>query len=201
MAKTHTLKAESRIRTGSGALKQMRREGWVPSVVYGRGVESQNVKVNAKTFSELLSSSASENILVTLDVDGTNQLVFLQDVQHHPITAKVLHVDFRAIDETTKITAHLPLEFIGEPEGVRAGGLLEQLVHGLEVRCLPKDLVDAIPVDVSHLGVGQVIHIGEINFPQGLTPVLNPNVLVASVVKTRVAALAETAAATPAKKK
>jgi large subunit ribosomal protein L25 len=200
MATTHTLKAESRIRTGSGSLKQMRREGWVPSVVYGRGVESKNVKVNAKTFSELLGNSASENILVNLDVDGAAQLVFLQDVQHHPITAKVLHVDFRAIDENTKITAHLPLEFIGEPEGVRAGGLLEQLVHGLEVRCLPKDLVSAIPIDVSHLGVGEVIHIGEINFPEGLTPVLNPSVLVASVVKTRVAALAETAAA-PAKKK
>lgn len=201
MAKTHTLKAESRIRTGSGSLKQMRREGWVPSVVYGRGVDSQNVKVNAKTFSELLGNSASENILVNLDLDGADQLVFLQAVQHHPITAKVLHVDFRAIDENTKITAHLPIEFIGEPEGVRAGGLLEQLVHGLEVRCLPKDLVDAIPVDVSHLGVGEVIHIGEITFPEGLSPVLNSSVLVASVVKTRVAALAETAAATPAKKK
>lgn len=195
MAKTHTLKAESRARTGSGSLNQMRREGWVPSVVYGRGVASKNVKINAKTFSELLAHSASENIIVNLEIDGADQLVFLQDVQHHPITSKVLHADFRAIDETTQIHAHLPVELVGEPEGVRAGGLLEQLVHTLEIKCLPKDLVEAIPVDVSHLGVGAAIHIGEIQFPAGLTPVLNPDVLIASVVKTRVSALADSAPA------
>ena len=77
MAKKHVLKAEPRQRTGSGVLKQMRREGWVPSVIYGRGSENKNLKVDAKAFDELLAHATSENILINLDLGGTNQLAFL----------------------------------------------------------------------------------------------------------------------------
>ena len=77
MAKKHVLKAEPRQRTGSGVLKQMRREGWVPSVIYGRGSENKNLKVDAKAFDELLAHATSENIIINLDLGGANQLAFL----------------------------------------------------------------------------------------------------------------------------
>ena len=154
MAKKHVLKAEPRQRTGSGVLKQMRREGWVPSVIYGRGSENKNLKVDAKAFDELLAHATSENIIINLDLGGANQLAFLQAVQHDALTGKALHVDFLSIDEKTEITAHIPVHLTGEPAGVKAGGMLEQLNHTLEVRCSAADLPEILEFDVSGLNEG-----------------------------------------------
>jgi len=188
MAKPKTLKAEGRARTGSGVLKQMRREGFVPSVIYGGGTENQNVKVHAKTFRDMLNNAASDSILVNLDIaGGKTQLAFLQDVQHNALTKEILHVDFLAVDQDTEIHANLPLEFVGEPVGVKEGGLLEHMLHSLEISCLPNDLPENISVDVAHLDIGMVINVGEIVFPAGVKPIMNDDVVVAIVQKTRVA--------------
>ncbi len=188
MAKPKTLKAEGRARTGSGVLKQMRREGFVPSVIYGGGTENQNVKVHAKTFRDMLNNAASDSILVNLDIKGgKTQLAFLQDVQHNALTKEILHVDFLAVDQDTEIHANLPLEFVGEPLGVKEGGLLEHMLHSLEISCLPNDLPENISVDVAHLDIGMVINVGEIVFPAGVKPIMNDDVVVAIVQKTRVA--------------
>ena len=196
MAKPQTLKAEERARTGSGVLKQMRREGFIPSVIYGGGTENKNVKVHAKTFSDMLNHAASDSILVNLEVeDGGTQLAFLQDVQHDRLSNEILHVDFLAVDEKTEITANLPLELEGEAKGVKAGGLLEQMLHSLEVRCLPKDLPEHISTDVTHLKVGDALHVGEVTFPEGVEPTLNSDVVVALVAKTRAAKSGEASGA------
>jgi large subunit ribosomal protein L25 len=186
MSKTSSLKAEPRQRTGSGVLRLMRREGYVPSVVYGGGFENQNVKVNARDFRDLLAHSASENILVDLQLDGGgNQLAFLKDVQHDPLTGDVLHIDFLAVSDSTEITAQIPIEFVGEPEGVRMGGLLEQLLYTVEIKCLPKDLPATIEADVSELLIGDALHIGEVQWPAGVAPTTGEDVVLALVAKTR----------------
>ena len=187
MAKPQTLKADQSARTGSGVLKQMRREGFVPSVIYGGGTENQNVKVHAKTFRDMLNNAASDSILVNLDVEGAGtQLAFLQDVQHNALTKEILHVDFLAVSETTSITANLPLELTGEPVGVQEGGLLEHMLHSIEVSCLPKDLPESILADVSHLAIGEALHVGEMPLPEGVIPTPNADVVVALVAKARV---------------
>ena len=187
MAKPQTLKADQRARTGSGVLKQMRREGFVPSVIYGGGTENQNVKVHAKTFRDMLNNAVSDSILVNLDVEGAGtQLAFLQDVQHNALTKEILHVDFLAVSETTSITANLPLELTGEPVGVQEGGLLEHMLHSIEVSCLPKDLPESILADVSHLAIGEALHVGEMTLPEGVIPTPNADVVVALVAKARV---------------
>lgn len=186
MAKPQSLHAETRQRTGSGALNQMRREGWVPCIVYGRGFENRNLKVNAKTFAEMLALSASENILVHLEVGGEQKvLALLQAVQHDPLTGKALHADFHAIDENTEIHAHPPIELLGEPAGVKAGGQLEQVMHNIEIRCLPKDLPELIEVDVTNLGYEQYLHVGDIQYPEGVAPVPAADVVVAHVARVR----------------
>ena len=196
MAKPKTLKAEERARTGSGVLKQMRREGFIPSVIYGGGSENKNVKVHGKTFSDMLHNAASDSILVNLEVEGGGaQLAFLQDVQHNRLTSEILHIDFLAVDEKTEITANLPLELEGEPAGVKAGGLLEQMLHSLEIQCLPKDLPEQITTDVTALEVGDALHIGEITFPDGVAPTLNEDVVVAVVAKARIEEIEEDEAA------
>jgi len=188
MAKTQTLKATERARTGSGVLKQMRREGFVPSVIYGGGTDNKNVKLNAKELKELLNHAASDSILVNLDIEGSGtQLAFLQDVQHNAITGMILHVDFLAVDDKTQINANLPLELVGEAIGTTHGGFLDQMLHSLEISCSPKDLPESISADVTHLEIGEVLHIGDMTFPEGVAPVLNADVVVALVVKTRTA--------------
>jgi large subunit ribosomal protein L25 len=188
MAKPQTLKATERARTGSGVLKQMRREGFVPSVIYGGGTENKNVKVDAKELKDMLNHAASDSILVNLDIEGSSpQLAFLQDVQHNAISGEIVHVDFLAVDEKTQIHATLPLELVGEAIGASRGGFLDQMLHSLEVTCAPKDLPENIQAPVEHLDVGDVLHVGDVTFPEGVTPVLAADVVLALVVKTRTA--------------
>ena len=198
MAKKTSLKAAPRARTGSGRLNQMRREGWIPSVIYGRGTENMNLKVDSKTFADLLAHSSSENIIVNLDIEGQGtRLAFLQSIQHDPISGKALHADFRSIDENTAITAHIPTHLNGESAGVKAGGLVEQYVHAIEITCLPNDLPETIEVDISHLEIGASLHIGDIKLPAGVRATHAADVVVAHIGKPG-AAISEAAAGTPA---
>jgi large subunit ribosomal protein L25 len=188
MSKPRTLHAAPRNRTGSGSLKQMRREGWLPCVVYGRGVENHNVKIDARNFATLLKESASDNILVNLQIgEEATILAFLQALQHNPLTGSVLHVDFRAVDENTEITAQLPVELVGDSVGVHAGGVLEQILYNLEIRCLPKDLPEMFTADISALDIGDFLHVSDVPLPDGVTAVPAADMVVAQVVKTRTA--------------
>lgn len=192
MSQSKTLKAESRARTGSGVLKQMRREGWVPSIVYGGADENQNVKVPAKAFGDMIRLSASKNFLVDLELDsGKKQLAFVQAIQRNAITGILLHADFLAVKEDTEITAHIPVTLEGEPVGVKLGGLLEQLLYTIEISCLPKNLPEVIHTSVEALEVGDQLHIGEMTFPEGVKPHLSSDVVVALVAKTRTAQSAD----------
>lgn len=186
MAKTQSLKAETRQRTGSGVLKQMRREGYLPSVVYGKGQENLNIKVHTKTLTDMLAHSASESILVDLEIDGgAPQTAFLQATQHNALSGALVHADFLAVTDDMKISASIPVELHGEPVGVRAGGILEQLIRDLEISCSPKDLPEIIHADVAELEVGDSISIGDLDLPEGVTATLAANVLVAIVNESR----------------
>ncbi len=182
MAKKTTLKAAIRARTGSGRLNQMRREGWLPSVIYGRGAENKNLKVDAKTFAEVLAHSSSENIVVNLEIEGEGiHLAFLQAIQHDPLSGIALHADFLAIDSKTEITAHIPAHLNGEAPGVKAGGVIEQYVHAIEITCLPDDLPETIEIDISALQLGDSLHVGEIKYPKGVKPTHAADVVIVHI--------------------
>jgi large subunit ribosomal protein L25 len=198
MAKKITLKAAPRLRSGSGKLKQMRREGWLPSVVYGRGLENSNLKIDSKTFAELLAHSSSDSILINLDVEGEGvRSVFLKTIQHDPLTGHALHVDFLAVNDKTEITANIPVHLTGESIGVKGGGILEQYAHTLEITCLPDALPDTIDVDITKLELGESLHIGDMKLPAGVTATHAAEVVVAHIGKPA-ALVAEEAAAVPA---
>ena len=206
MSQKTNLKAAIRNRTGSGRLNQMRKEGWLPSVMYGLGKENKNLKVDLRTFVDVLAHSTSENILVNLDIEGVGQsLAFLQAVQHHNITGAPIHADFRAIDENTEIVAHVPLRLEGEPVGVKnGGGVLEHNVHSMEIRCLPNDLPSLLHADVTSLEIGDSLHIGDLKLPSGVVATHAASVVVAHLGKPRVVeivAVEEKAAPAKGKKK
>lgn len=192
MAKTHTLKAEDRKRTGTGMLKRMRREGFIPSVVYGGGSDNRNVKISAKDFRDMIATSASANVLVDLELDGGGQqLAFVKDLQHDPLSGNILHADFLAINEATEITAQIPVVLNGEALGVKLGGQLEQLLYTIEIKCLPKDLPETIEGDVSDLDVGDALHVGGMQWAEGVSPTLGEDVVVALAAKARLAPIEE----------
>jgi large subunit ribosomal protein L25 len=139
---------------------------------------------------------------VDLAVDQAKHLALVQEVQHHPLSGKVLHVDFHEVSPTEKVTIMVPVESAGESVGVKSGGgVLEHVLHKIKVRALPKDLPEQIVVDVTALEVGKSIHLGELKAPAGVEVLGDKKVTVISVAmpKTEAEEAAEAAeAAAPA---
>ncbi|HXJ72612.1 MAG TPA: 50S ribosomal protein L25, partial [Candidatus Dormibacteraeota bacterium] len=150
--------------------KKLRSTGRIPAVIYGRQAQPQNLEVVAKEMENLMHHSISENLLVDLAVKDDSRpqrLALVQEVQHHPLSGAVLHVDFHEVAENEKVTIMVPVETVGEAAGVKTGGgVLEHVLFKIRVRGLPKDLPEVITVDVSHLEIGQAIHLGEIKAPE-----------------------------------
>jgi len=186
--------------------KKLRSEGRIPAVIYGRQAQPQNLEVDSKEMEDLMHRSVSENLLVDLAVkDDTRpkRLALVQEVQHHPLDGKVLHVDFHEIAETEKVTISIPVETTGEAEGVKTqGGVLEHVLFKIKVRGLAKDIPEFVTVDVSHLKIGEAIHLGEIKTPPGVELVGDTQIPVIAVAAPRTeeeeaAEAAEAAAAAP----
>ena len=199
--KSVALKAYSRSQTQRAEVKKLRANGRVPATIYGRKTKPENLEVNSREFVELLHHSISENLLVDLAVEnsGKNRLVLVQEVQHHPLDGKVLHVDFHEISADEKITVLVPVETTGEAVGVKTGGgVLEHVLFKLKVRCLPKDLPDQIVVDVTALEIGKSIHLGEIKAPEGVEILGDKHISVISVAAPRAEEEVAPAAATAA---
>ena len=178
MANIIDIPASKRSETGTGRVGRVRKSGNIPAVLYGKKVETSNLVVDSKTFTKVINNSASDNILVNLQLDGGEQLALVQEVQHDHIKGGILHVDFHAIDMNEEIHAAVPVETVGEAAGAKLGGQLEILLHTLEVRCLPKDLPEKIIVDVSHLNIEDAVHVRELVLPAGVSLKLDGDVVV-----------------------
>lgn len=200
MANILELNASPRKRSGSAEVRRLRKEGLIPAVLYGRGSENQNLKVDGKTFSKMMEGSASDNVLVNLNIEGgpDKQLALVQEIQHDHLKGGLLHVDFHAVAMNEEIHAQVPVEPEGDAEGVRKGGLLDLMLHTVEVRCLPKDLPAAIKVDVTNLDLGQAIHVGDLPLPAGVSAVLDSDVVVILCEEPKVSAEPAATEAAPA---
>jgi large subunit ribosomal protein L25 len=169
--------------------KKLRTAGRIPAVIYGRQVKPQSLEVDAEEMEELMHGSASENVLVDLAVKDDSRprrLALVQEVQHHPLSGDVLHVDFHEVSETEKVVILVPVETVGEAAGVKTGGgVLEHVLFKLKVRALPKDLPEQIVVDVSHLELSRAIHLGEIKPPPNVEILGDKNIPVVAVAMPR----------------
>jgi len=187
--KSVPLKAYPRTQTRRGGVKKLRDTGRVPAVIYGRQAKPQNLEISAKEIGDLIHHSASENVLVDLSVENdarAKRLALVQEVQHHPLDGKVLHVDFHEVAENEKVIVQVPVETVGEAAGVKTGGgVLEHILFKLKVRCLPKDLPEQIVIDVSHLELGKAVHLGEIKAPAGVEIIGDKHIPVVAVALPR----------------
>ena len=197
--KSVPLKAFPRTLVKRGGVKKLRASGRIPATIYGTQNKPQNLELNAREFGDLLGHSVSENLLVDLTVENdakAKRLALLQEVQHHPVSGSILHVDLHEVAENELVTVSVPLETSGEPEGVKTGGgALEHILHKVKVRCLPKDLPEQIVVDVTALVIGKSIHLGEIVAPAGVTILGDKHISVISVAAPRTEEETTTAAA------
>ncbi len=182
MADPLKLSAAPRTHLGRGGVRKIKAEGLVPGVIYGKAVEPSNLQFNAREVTRFLSKAASENVLVDVELNGKVQLALLQEVQHHPVSRAVLHLDFHAVNENETIHAHVPLEAVGEPVGVKtSGGLLDHVLRSLDVECLPRALPAVLSVDVSGLNVGDSLHVRDLSLPEGVKALLDGGVTVFAV--------------------
>jgi large subunit ribosomal protein L25 len=188
MAKQVKLAATRRTAIGRSAVRKLKGQGLVPAIIYGGKDKAEPLQVTKRDITAMLSHASGENILVELEVDGgagnkVNRLALLQEVQHSPVGGDVLHVDFHAVTMDEMIEADVPLEPIGTAEGVKTfGGLLEQNLRSLAIECLPRDLPDLVTVEISHLNIGDAIHVREIQLPPGVTTKVPPDLTVFSVL-------------------
>jgi large subunit ribosomal protein L25 len=193
MAKQLKLKAQVRAGAGRPVARKLRRQEIVPASICSKGEDSQLVQVDKKEITKLLAHATSEHVLVDLEIaDGgktTSRLALIQEVQHHAVRRDIIHVDFHAVRADEKLHAAIPVEPIGEANGVKNfGGVMEVAIHELDVECLPKDLPEIIRVDVSALNIGESIHVRDLQLPEGVVAKANPDLTVIAVSAPRVEA-------------
>jgi large subunit ribosomal protein L25 len=142
----------------------MRATGSLPGVVYGSGKEPVSIEVNIHDFEQILHHSSSESMLVDISLEGEGDLsVLVKDVQHHPVSSELIHVDLLRVQANKPISVDIALELVGEAAGVKAGGILDHTMHSIAVECLPGDLVESFEVDVSELEIGQSLQVSDLN--------------------------------------
>ncbi len=188
MSKNALLKASQRTLSNRGAIKELRRQGNVPAVIYGNNKQPETLQVSRRSVEVLFSHSAGEHFLVDLEIEGdSKRTALMQDVQRHPVDGQILHLDFLEVSKDTKITAKVSIEPKGTAAGVRnAGGVLDQLIWEVEIECLPQDLPEFISVDVTELKVGDSILIRDITFPEGVVSAISGEISVFHVLAPRV---------------
>ncbi len=196
MSENATLKATLRTETGKSAARRMRREGRIPAVVYGRGEETHALSLDAHEFEMLLKQHALDTTLIDLTIEGKREgkiRALVSEVQSHPYKPEVLHVDFQQIHAGERVTVEVPIRLVGTAAGVRAGGVLQHVLHEVELECAVENIPDALEADVSTLQVGDSIHVGELNLPEGVDLLIDLDRTVCTVAAPTVLEVAEEA--------
>ena len=186
-----TLIAERRPAAGKGPAGRIRREGLVPAVVYGLGVDNVSVAVSQRELVHILSGGSGMNTLITLNIDGTEELAIARQLQRHPVKGNVIHVDFVRVRADQTIQAEIPVHLSGEAEGAVRGGILEQLVHTLTVEAKPSDFPPSIEYDVTAMEIGSQVYVRDLVAPPGVTVLQSGDDLVAQISAPRVAEAGE----------
>jgi large subunit ribosomal protein L25 len=172
MSEQLTLPAEARDRAGKGASRELRRDGRVPAVVYGQKAEPLSIHVEEKLLSKMLSSGHFMNSVVMVDVAGKPTRTLPKAVDFHPVTSRPIHVDFLRISEHTQVHVAVPMRFDNEDAspGLKRGGVLNVVVHELEIVCDAAHIPSEIHIPLDGLEIGDSIHISQVKLPEGVTP-------------------------------
>lgn len=187
------LTAESRVNTGKGAARTLRRAGQVPATIYGHGLATRSLSVDHTALGKLLDTIGGEAALLDVSIDGGAPVqALVREVQRNPVRrTDLIHLDLYAIHENEPIVVEIPVHIVGIAEGVRnQGGVLDHHLHRVTLKVLPADIPDHIEIDVTNLMVNHAIHVADITVPKG--EIMNDgSVSIVSVVVSRAEVVAE----------
>lgn len=195
------LKLTVREASGKGAARQARRDGLLPAVVYARTGDAVHVALPARDFSQMMRHHRGKQPMVTLEVEGAPDVsgpALVKEVQKDPLKGHALHADFLKVAMDEVITAVVPLTLTGLAPGLTKGGVMDQPLREVKVRCKAKDLPDIIPIDVTDMNLYDRKYVADVTPPEGVTITTPGNLLMASVQAGRAARAAASRTA-PAK--
>jgi large subunit ribosomal protein L25 len=190
------LTADPTRETGTRPSRRLRRDGRVPAVVYGMGTDPVAISVVWRDLRQCLKTDAGINVVIDLDIDGARHTSIVKDIQRHPVRRDVIHVDFLRVDVTIAVTVDVPVLVTGEAKKVAAlQGIVDQQLFKIEVSVRPDAIPNEIEVDVTDLDIGDVITVGDITLPPGVTAVseLDATVVQGSATRSTITMRAEAA--------
>jgi len=162
------LKAEKRVQGGKNPARRLRKEGIIPAVLYGKDVEPLHLGISAKEF-RLIQSHVKSNTIIKMELEknGTTEErpVMLKDMQRAVLKDVILHIDFLQVSMERAVQVEVPIHFIGEPEGLAKGGVIEQHLRSIMVESLPGQIPEKIEIDISALDIGDAIHVSDLDLP------------------------------------
>ncbi|NKQ37522.1 MAG: 50S ribosomal protein L25 [Chloroflexi bacterium] len=178
MSDRYTITAEPRVVVGK-KVKQLRRDGWVPAVIYGQQ-DPVNVQIEAHPLF-LTLREAGTTTLIDVEIEGENRTVLAREIQQHLTRGDLIHVDFMEVDMAATITSEAVLVMVGESTAAEEGlGAIALTLQSVEIECLPENLVSEIEVDISQIAsTSDVLHVGDLTAPEGVTILTDPDTVMA----------------------
>ncbi len=196
------IKLEDRKTITSGDLNKLRKEGRIPGVIYGKGIEAEKILVDKKELMKLLYSSLEEHIFFKVNFKGKELYAILQDKQWDVIKQEIMHVDFKVINIDEEIKLYSEFRFLGTPLGVKKGGILEARIKKVKGKGLPMNYPKYIDCDVSNMDMGSVLTIKDVAVPESLKLEISDDTVIVAVTRPKADRGKETAseeASQPAK--
>lgn len=171
---TYELKAEARERVGKGSARELRRNGFIPAVIYGDKQAPISIAINTNEVTKRIHAGGFMTTVATIDVDGKKYQVLPKDYQLDPVRDFTMHVDFLRVSGNTQVTVEIPVHFVNEDKspGLKVGGVLNIVRHEVEVHCPANAIPEFFTVDLSGHKIGDSIHISEVTLPKGVTPTI-----------------------------
>lgn len=194
-----TLKVKKRVRLGKVGSKQVRNEGKIPAVIYGKGSETIPLIIDPLELKKALDTDSGRNTLLDLEIDADGKVIkkftLLKDIQMDYVSQKPIHLDFQVVTADQKVIVEIPINLTGRAQGMKEGGILEESIRELVVECVPENIPNVIEFDITELELGEGVHIRDLSLPEGVESLVNPDDLIASIQIPR-AMVTETSAIT-----
>ena len=176
----YKLDIENRKSVGKKAAKVIRKAGKIPSVLYYKGEQTISISIDKQV---LYQAIKSEQRIYEMDIKNESQYVMIKEIQYHPVTDEMIHVDFMRVRRSEKITISVPITLIGKPVGVTEGGILSQAMNQIEISCYPTNVPEHIEVDVDHLELNSSVNVADVKVDDEDIDILSaPDRNVASVI-------------------
>ncbi len=183
------LNAEVRNCTSKGKRKDLRKKGYIPGVLYGENQEPVGITLTQKELEQVLHQRGGKGLLtlkINDDKKVTETPVMVKEVQTHPVKGVVIHIDLHQVNLRQRLEVEVPVQLTGDAEGVKEGGILQQHMRTITLKCLPTDIPESISYDISQLKIGEQLTVSQLIIPNSSEMISEPEQMVANIIPPRI---------------